>query len=122
VYVLNDKGAYAYEAESNRLRQVATGDVRAAAIGRPSAASAFTLLFSCDAAKLPAFIKSNAGMNTQLMHGNAGFAAQNAMLAAAALKLDSIVMYNLKAKDAAAALKLGPEEQPLFIVQFGWRR
>jgi len=122
VYLFNDKGAYAFDPDKNRLRQIVAGDVRDSVTPGTIKTAAFILLFTFDGAKIPPFFKGNTAMVWQTMNGNAGFAAQNAALAAAGLKMDSIVMYNIKPKDIASTAKLGKEEQPLFILQVGYRQ
>ena len=52
-----------------------------------------------------------------MANGTAGYAAENIALAAAAFKLGSIVMYNIKPPAAVSAARLGKDESPLFIMQ-----
>ncbi len=120
VYVLTAKGAYLYQPEANLLKQVSKGDSRAQISPEFIPTSAMMLLFTYDFAKAPSFLKSTPELFREMANGTAGYAAENMMLAAAASKLGSIVMYNIKPQAAATAAKLGKDETPLFIVQVGY--
>ena len=60
LYVLSAKGVYRYVPETNTLKQVDGKDARAAVTSESIAPSAFMLLFTYDAGKLPSFVKGNA--------------------------------------------------------------
>jgi nitroreductase len=120
LYVLNVKGVYRYLPESNVLKQVAAKDERGTITSESIATSAFMLLFTCDTSKLPVFVKGNPEMGKLMAMGTASYGAQNAGLAAAALKLDSIVMFNVKPDAVMSVAKLPKEETPLFIMQLGY--
>ncbi len=122
VYLFNDKGAYAYDPVNNQLKLIANGDLRSSLTPEVIKTSAFIILFTYDNSKVPAFLKGNAAMVSQIVDGSASYGAQNAALAAGAMKMDSIIMYNIKPKDIASVLKLGKDEQPLFIMQVGFHQ
>ncbi len=120
IYTLTSKGVYRYEPEAKVLKQVAKGDVRAQLTPENIATASLMLLFTYDFAKAPSFLKSNPGLFREMANGTAGYAAENIALAAAAYKLGSIIMYNIKAPAAASAARLGKDESPLFIMQVGY--
>jgi Nitroreductase family len=120
VYVLTARGAYLYEPEASLLKQVGRGDTRAQISPEFIPSSSMMLLFTYDFAKAPSFLKSNPVLFREMANGTAGYAAENMALAAAAFKLGSIIMYNIKPQAAASAAKLGKEEAPLFIMQVGY--
>jgi len=120
VYVLTPNGVYLYQPDANLLRQVGKGDSRAQITPEFIPASPLMVLFTYDFAKAPDFLKSAPDLFRQMANGTAGFAAENMALAAAAYKLRTIVMYNIKPPAAAAAAKLGKEETPLFVMQVGY--
>lgn len=120
VYVLTDKGAWKYMAETNKLESRAGKDVRTMVSSGAISNAAFMVLFTVDDALMPSFLKNNRELFHQMAHSTAGFGAQNMALSASALKMSSIVMYTLNAKGATSALKLGKQEVPLFILQAGY--
>jgi len=120
VYVLTANGAYLYQPSADLLKQVSKGDGRAQITPEFIPTSAAMLLFTYDFAKAPSFLKSNPALFREMANGTAGYAAENMMLAAAASKVGSIVMYNIRPQAAAAAAKMGKEEVPLFVVQLGY--
>jgi hypothetical protein len=120
VYVLTTKGVYRYEPDASLLKQVGRGDSRAQISPEFIPTSSLMLLFTYDFAKAPGFLKSNPAMFREMANGTAGYAAENIALAAAAFKLGSIIMYNIKPQAAVSAAKLGREEAPLFIMQVGY--
>ncbi len=120
VYVLTAKGAYLYDPERKVLKQVSRGDSRAQITPEFIPTSSLMLLFTYDFAKAPSFLKSTPALFREMANGTAGYAAENIALAAAAFKLGSIVMYNIKPPAAVTAAKLGKDESPLFIMQVGY--
>jgi len=120
IYALTANGVYRYEPERKMLRQVAKGDERAQVTPELIPTSSLMVLFTYDFTKAPSFFKSNSAAFREEANGTASYAAQNIALAAAALKLGSIVMYNIKPPAIAAAAKLGKDETPLFIMQVGY--
>jgi hypothetical protein len=120
VYVLTATGAYLYDPDAKILKQVSKGDSRAQITPEFIPTSSLMLLFTYDFAKAPAFLKSNPELFREMANGTAGYAAENIALAAAAYKLGSIVMYNIKPPAAMTAAKLGKDESPLFIMQVGY--
>lgn len=120
VYVLTSKGVYLYEPEKKLLKQTSNGDVRGQVTPENIPTAALMVLFTYDFAKAPSFLKSNPAMFREMSDGTASYAAENMMLAAAAFKLGTVVMYNIKPAAVAPVAKLGKGESPLFIVQFGY--
>ncbi|HVO38435.1 MAG TPA: nitroreductase family protein [Spirochaetia bacterium] len=120
VYVLTDKGVYAYEPEKKLLRQTSKGDARGKVTPENIKEAACMVLFTYDFAKTPPFLKKMPALMRNMADGTAAYAAENMMLAAAALKLGSIVMYNITPAAIAPVAKLGNDETPLFIVQLGY--
>jgi hypothetical protein len=120
VYVLTDKGVYAYEPEKKLLRQTSRTDARGQVTPENIKEAACMVLFTYDFAKAPSFLKNVPALMRNIADGTAAYAAENMMLAAAALKLGSIVMYNIKPAAIAPVAKLGKDESPLFIVQLGY--
>lgn len=122
LYVLSAKGVYRYIPETNTLKQVDGKDARAAVTSESIATSAFMLLFTYDAGKLPSFVKGNAALGKDMAVGTASYGGENAALVGAALRLSSIVMYNVNAPATVGVAKLGRDEAPLFIMQFGYTK
>jgi hypothetical protein len=122
LYVLDAKGVYRYVPESNLLKQLGAKDQRAAVTPENIPGSAFMLLYTYDATKLPSFAKGNATFSLELALGAASYGGQNAALVGAGMKLSSIVMFNMTPAGIAAAAKLGKDEVPLFIMQFGYTK
>ncbi len=119
VYVLTARGVYFYDPGKKLLKQVSKTDARSQ-ITPENIPEAAMVLFTYDFAKAPSFLKANPQMFRAIADGTAGYAAENLMLTAAALKLGSIVMYNIKPPAIAPVAKLAKEETPLFIVQLGY--
>jgi nitroreductase len=119
MYVLDAKGTYAYDADRNVLKLLSSGDSRAAVTPEAMANAAFMVVYTVNEALTPSFLKANPGMFLTMAHATAGFSAQNLALTASALKLSSIVMYNLKPAALVTAAKLPKDEAPLFLVQVG---
>jgi hypothetical protein len=117
--VLTARGVYRYDPANNILKQVSKKDARAEVTPESIPAAAFMIVFGYDTAKLPSFFKSAPAAGRDVAMGAAAFAAQNVQLAAAGLKLSTIVMYNMK-PGAAAAAGMEKTESPLFLVQGGY--
>jgi len=121
VYVLTSEGVYLYDPKEKLLRQTSKGDARSLVTIENIETASFMVLFTYDFAKAPPFLNSLPRLFHDIAEGTASYAAENMMLAAAAFKLGSIVMYNIKpAASFAPVAKLGNDETPLFIVQLGY--
>jgi hypothetical protein len=120
LYVLTAQGTYLYDPAAKLLKQVSKGDARAQITPELIKTSPLMVLFTYDFAKAPSSLKSNPTSFREAANGTASYAAENIALAAAALKVGSIVMYNIKPPAAVAAAKLGKDESPLFIMQMGY--
>jgi hypothetical protein len=119
LYILNAEGTYAYDADHNVLKLLTAGDARAAVSPEAMANANFIAVFTVNLALTPAFLKTNPAVFLTMAHETAGASAQNLALTASALKLSSIVNYNLKAPAFVTAAKLTKDETPLFLVQVG---
>ena len=119
LYFLDAKGTYFYDADHHTLKLLSPGDSRAAVCPEAIANADFLVVFTANGALMPAFLKSSPAVFQLMAQATAGFSAQNLTLAASALKLSSIVMYNLKPAAIIAAAKLAKDETPLFLVQVG---
>ena len=120
LYVLTAKGAYKYDQQANILKNVNARDVRGQVTPENIASAAFMIIFTVDNSKAPSFLKAMPALFQQIANGTASYGAQNIALVAAGLKINSIIMYNIKPDAVAAALKLSKEEAPLFIMQLGY--
>lgn len=119
LYVFDAKGTYAYDADRNVLKLLTPGDARGAITPEAMANNDFIAVYTVNEALTPSFLKSNPAMFQSMAHATAGFSAQNLGLTASALKLSTIVMYNLKPAGVVTAAKLAKDETPLFLVQVG---
>jgi Nitroreductase family len=122
LYVLNAKGVFRYDPAGNVLKQVNKKDARGDITQENIATAAFMVLYTVDNTKTPAFLKAMPALVHDIAVGTASYGAQNIGLVAGALKLSSIVMFNIKPDAVAAALKLSKDEQPLFIMQLGYTK
>jgi nitroreductase len=108
--VVTADGAYVYEAEANRLRPVAAGDLRGKIGATPAAQAAVTLVYV-------ASVKDDWGQV------DVGFIGQNVYLFAASEGLNAW-FYALhgpqEAAAVAAALKLPSEKHPLYAQSVGY--
>ena len=120
LYVLDAKGTYAYDADHNTLKLLSTGDSRAAVCPEAMANASFMVVFTGNGALMPAFLKASPAVFQLMAQETAGAAGQNLALTASALKLSSIVMYNLKPAAIVTAAKLTKDETPLFLLQVGY--
>ncbi|MDR3793210.1 MAG: SagB/ThcOx family dehydrogenase [Terracidiphilus sp.] len=106
LYVVLAQGAYVYEAEQNRLRPVAAGDLRAK-VGPPaSARAALTLIYVADA-------------KLDFAQVDAGFIGQNVYLFAASEGLNAW-FYALHSPDVAAQLQLPDGRKALYGQSVGF--
>ena len=103
-------GVYVYEAEANRLRAVAPGDVRARVCQGQGAQAAVTLVFVAPA-------------NTDWAQVDVGFIGQNVYLFAASEGLNAW-FYSLHGRQdpasVADALKLPADKRPLYAESVGY--
>ena len=121
VHVFTSGGVYLYDPEEKLLRQSSKGDARSLVTIENIETASVMLLFTCDLARIPPFLSALPRLFHDIAEGTAGFSAENIMLAAAAYKVGSIVMFNLKPVSSfATAANLGANEVPLFIVQLGY--
>ena len=120
IYFLTDKGSWKYLADTNTLQFLKSGDARSSVSPAAVPTAAAMILFTVDNTLTPSFLKANPTLFLQMSHATAGFAAQNIGLIASALKLASVVQYNVKAQGAIDNLKLAKDEVPLFIQQLGY--
>jgi len=122
LYVLDAKGAYRYDPAANVLKQVNNKDVRGAITEENIATAACMVLFTVDNTKTPVFLRKMPDLMHNMAVGTASYGAQNIGMVAAGLKINSIVMFNIKADVVASSLKLPKEEAPLFIMQLGYAK
>jgi nitroreductase len=104
------EGAYAYEAEANRLRPVAAGDLRAKMGAPPAGLAAVTLVYV-------------AAVKDDYAQVDVGFIGQNVYLFAASEGLNAWFYALHGQQDAAAvaaALKLPVEKRPLYAQSVGY--
>jgi hypothetical protein len=120
MYVLTAKGAYLCDPTAGILKSVNAKDVRTMITPESIATAAVMVVYTVDNAKAPSFLKGNPGLFREIANGTASYGAQNIGLVAAGLKINSIVMFNIKPDAVASALKLSKEESPLFIMQLGY--
>lgn len=121
IYLFTDSGAYLYEPDKKNLKEISAKNSRALITPENIDAAYGSILFTFDNAKFPAFLKKNPS-GVLMPHANAGFAAQNILLASAGLKIGGVIMYNIKPKEISEILKLKADETPLFIIQFGYTK
>jgi hypothetical protein len=110
LYVVLAQGAYVYEAEANRLRPVAAGDVRGKVGGEAAAHAAVTIIYVADA-------------KLDFAQVDTGFIGQNVYLFAASEGLNAW-FYALHGENdpvaVAAALKLLEGRKPLYGQSVGY--
>jgi len=128
LYAAIEEGTYLYEPESHRLNPVATGDVRALAIGagqgKAGATAPVRLIYVVDIERF-----KNAGFQEPGLHDpeiqksyyfvDTGLIAQNVYLASASLGLASW-FHNCNKAAVAKELKLKPHQRPLFGHTIGY--
>jgi nitroreductase len=99
-------GVYVYEAEANRLRPVAAGDMRSKICPSAARHAAVTLVYVADA-------------ENEFAQVDTGFIGQNVYLFAASEGLNAW-FYTLHELDAASALKLLEGRKPLYAQSIGF--
>jgi len=99
-------GVYVYDAETNLLRPVLSGDVRAAIGPAPAARAAVTIIYV-------------APVKDDFAQVDAGFIAQNVYLFAASERLNAW-FYTVHAQDVAAKLGLGSDRSVLYAQSVGY--
>ena len=119
-YVFTAKGAYLYQPEKNALKQLGGKEVRDKITVEFIKTSPLLILFTLDGDALPSHFKGP--MVAVGAFGTAGEAASNAAIAASALKLSSIIMYNINAKTLPEAVALGKNESPIMLLQIGYEK
>lgn len=110
LYVVLAQGVYVYEAEANRLRPVATGDMRSKIGAPPAAHAAVTLVYV-------------AGANLDFAQVDTGFIGQNVYLFAASEGLNAWFYSFHGAQETAAVaatLKLPAGMRPLYAHSAGY--
>jgi nitroreductase len=118
LYVALDAGIYKYDPQAHVLVFVAADDIRAS-IGRQSFvadAPAVIILVG----KTGAFPGSTAEQETAYLNYTAGAASQNIYLAAAALKLSTVVAASYDTAVARRSLRLSENQVPLYIMPVGY--
>jgi nitroreductase len=119
VYVVLPEGAYVYDAKTNVLNPVATGDLRAATGTQPfPATAALNLVYVADMAKAgrPATDPQQA-LNTG---ANTGFIAENAYLYCASEGLVSVVRASVNKPELAKLLKLRADQVIVLAQSIGY--
>lgn len=106
LYVLLPQGIYVYEAEANRLRPIAAGDVRARISPEAAAQAAVTLVYVADAKNESAQV-------------DVGFIGQNVYLFAASEGLNGW-FYAIHNAETAATLKLPEGRKALYMESVGY--
>jgi nitroreductase len=99
-------GVYVYEAEQNQLRQILTGDVRAAVLTEAEAKAPVTILYVADAKDAFAQVDT-------------GFIGQDVYLFAASEGLNAW-FYTVKPGRVTAALKMPRSKVPLYAQSVGY--
>lgn len=106
LYVVLPAGVYLYEAEANRLRPVAAGDVRAKIGPEAAAHAAATLVYVADA-------------KLDFAQVDVGFIGQNVYLFAASEGLNAW-FYAIHGQDVAGVLKLPEGHKALYMQSVGY--
>ena len=106
LYVVLADGVYVYEAERNRLRPVAAGDMRAKVGTGAAVRAAVTIVYVADA-------------KLDYAQVDTGFIGQNVYLFAASEGLNSW-LYAIHTPDVPAALKLAANLKPLYGQSVGY--
>jgi SagB-type dehydrogenase family enzyme len=128
IYIAMEQGTYVYEPEPHRLTPVATGDIRALAIGagqgKAGANAPVRLIYVVDTDRF-----DNAGFKEPGLYDpeiqksyyfvDTGLIAQNVYLASASLGLASW-FHNCNKAVVAKELKLKPHQRPLFGHTIGY--
>ncbi len=99
-------GVYVYEAEANRLRPIAAGDLRGTISPSAAARAAVTIVYVADA-------------KDEFAQVDTGFIGQNVYLFAASEGLNAW-FYTIRGQAVAAALKLPAGREPLYAQSVGY--
>lgn len=108
-------GFYRYQPKGHELIKVAEGDKKGdlfKAAAQPAIKSAPALLIIAGA-------QERSTANPSWIYLEAGHAAENVYLEAAALKLGTVSIAGFKPEDVKRALILPEKEQPIYIMPFG---
>jgi hypothetical protein len=128
LYVLLPEGAYLYEAVPHRLAPVVAGDLRAKAGGRGRGGGAATaplnIVFVADLAKFTSGTPQEPGLKDPDIQKSyycvaTGLIAGNVYLFAASQGL-AAWFHNCNKPDLATALKLRPDQRPLYAQTVGY--
>jgi nitroreductase len=127
VYVAREEGTYLYEPDSHILTPVIAGDIRALAIGPRQGMGAnapvrLIYVVDIDKFKTAAFQEPglyDAEIQKSYYFVDTGLIAQNVYLAASSLGLASW-FHNCNKAELAKALKLKPNQRPLFGQTLGY--
>jgi SagB-type dehydrogenase family enzyme len=128
IYVAMQEGTYLYEPESHRLNPVATGDIRALAIGagqgKAGANAPVRLIYVVDIDRFRTAGFQEPGLydpeiQKSYYFVDTGLIAQNVYLASASLGLASW-FHNCNKTAVAKELKLKPHHRPLFGQTIGY--
>jgi hypothetical protein len=119
LYVALPDGLYLYEAEPNRLRLVAAGDIRAKTGPAAAAKAAATILYVTDGAK--AAMAGRPAPDPAASNINVGFIGQNVYLFAASEGLGAWFRATIPdAQSLAQIMKLRPEQHLLYAQTVGY--
>ena len=114
-------GVYAYEPHRHALRRIAEGDARAdlssAALGQAPVRSAAAVLVICAVYERTTVKYGERGV--RYVHMEAGHAAQNVHLQAAALGLGTVVIGAFDDDGVRKVLRMKDREQPLYLMPVG---
>jgi SagB-type dehydrogenase family enzyme len=122
LYLVTARGVFHYEPVSHALTAWRPGDRRdrlrrgalgQAALGAAPAVFVFTAVYARTAAKY------GAARGTRYVHLEAGHAAQNLLLQAAALGLVAVPVGAFQDEAVQAALELPPDHDPIYLVPVG---
>jgi nitroreductase len=127
VYVAREEGAYLYEPDSHKLTPVVAGDIRALAIGPRQGMGAnapVRLIYVVDIDKFKQAGFQEPGLydpeiQKSYYFVDTGLIAQNVYLAASSLGLASW-FHNCNKAELTKALKLNPNQRPLFGQTIGY--
>ena len=119
LFIASKEGVYKYEPADNIMKWVSAHHI-IGRVGRQSdiGTASHVLIMVADLRMLPLFMD----MPTKLAmaNGTAGAIAENVYLAAAALKLGTRMVAELKESNIREELKLNKDEMPLYIMPLGY--
>lgn len=120
VYVVLPDGAYIYNAKSNNLTPVASGDLRATTGTQDFVAeAALNLVYVADYAKLG---DSRASDKLLYTGSEAGFIGQNVYLYCASEGLGTVIRASINREALAKALHLRPDQQIVLAQTVGYTK